>query len=283
MKSYISIIALLFISVYASAQDDLLNELEQDSKTQKFEQPAFKAMKIGNLQSTKIAAKGDLYLYVSHRFGSLEDGLSTFFGFDNANTKIQLVYGLFDGVQVGVSRESVRKTYAMSAKAKIKSQSDDFPVNLAVYGTANINSELRKERFPFLKFGDRLSYASQLLISRRITNSLSLELAPTFVRQNLVLEPFQDHNQIALGAGGRLKLSKRMSLNLDYVYNFNRHEDSIYKNPLTVGVDIETGGHIFQLLFSNAQSTNEPGFISNAEGDWTKGDVFFGFNIVRVF
>jgi hypothetical protein len=283
MKSYITIVALLFASVIASAQDDLLNELEQNSKEQKFEQPAFKAMKIGNLQSTKIAAKGDLYLYVSHRFGSLEDGLSTFFGFDNANTKIQLVYGLFDGVQVGVSRESVRKTYAMSAKAKIKSQSDDFPVNLVVYGTANINSELRKDRYPFLKFADRLSYASQLLISRRITNNLSLELAPTFVRQNLVLEPFQDHNQIALGAGGRLKLSKRMSLNLDYVYNFNRHEDSIYKNPLTVGVDIETGGHIFQLLFSNAQSTNEPGFISNAEGDWTKGDVFFGFNIVRVF
>lgn len=283
MKSYITIVALLFASVIASAQDDLLNELEQDSKEQKFEQPAFKAMKIGNLQSTKIAAKGDLYLYVSHRFGSLEDGLSTFFGFDNANTKIQMVYGLFDGVQVGVSRESVRKTYAMSAKAKIKNQSDDFPVNLVVYGTANINSELRKDRYPFLKFADRLSYASQLLISRRITNSLSLELAPTFVRQNLVLEPFQDHNQIALGAGGRLKLSKRMSLNLDYVYNFNRHEDSVYKNPLTVGVDIETGGHIFQLLFSNAQSTNEPGFISNAEGDWTKGDVFFGFNIVRVF
>lgn len=283
MKSYITLIALLFISAFASAQDDLLNELEQDSKDQKFEQPAFKAMKIGNLQSTKIAAKGDLYLYVSHRFGSLEDGLSTFFGFDNANTKIQLVYGLFDGVQIGASRESVRKTYAMSAKAKIKKQSDNFPVNLAVYGTVNINSELRKDRYPFLKFGDRLSYASQLLISRRITNSLSLELAPTFVRQNLVLEPFQDHNQIALGAGGRLKLSKRMSLNLDYVYNFNRHEDSIYKNPLTVGVDIETGGHIFQLLFSNAQSTNEPGFISNAEGDWADGDVFFGFNIVRVF
>ena len=283
MKSYITIVALLFASVIASAQDDLLNELEQDSKEQKFEQPAFKAMKIGNLQSTKIAAKGDLYLYVSHRFGSLEDGLSTFFGFDNANTKIQLVYGLFDGVQIGASRESVRKTYAMSAKAKIKNQSDNFPVNLAVYGTVNINSELRKDRYPFLKFGDRLSYASQLLISRRITNSLSLELAPTFVRQNLVLEPFQDHNQIALGAGGRLKLSKRMSLNLDYVYNFNRYEDSIYKNPLTVGVDIETGGHIFQLLFSNAQSTNEPGFISNAEGDWSKGDVFFGFNIVRVF
>lgn len=283
MKSYITLITLLLTSVFANAQDDLLNELEQESDEQQFEQPAFKAMKIGNLQSTKIAAKGDLYLYVSHRFGSLEDGLSTFFGFDNANTKIQLVYGVLDGVQLGVSRESVRKTYAMSGKVKLKGQSDNFPLNLVAYATVNINSELRKERYPFLKFEDRLSYASQLLISRRITNSLSLELAPTFIRQNLVLEPFQKHNQIALGAGGRLKLSKRMSLNLDYVYNFNRHEDSIYKNPLTVGVDIETGGHIFQLLFSNAQSTNEPGFISNAEGDWSKGDVFFGFNIVRVF
>jgi len=283
MKSYITIVALLFASVFVSAQDDLLNELEQGSKEQKFEQPAFKAMKIGNLQSTKIAAKGDLYLYVSHRFGSLEDGLSTFFGFDNANTKIQLVYGLFDGVQIGASRESVRKTYAMSAKAKIKNQSDNFPVNLAVYGTVNINSELRKDRYPFLKFADRLSYASQLLISRRITNSLSLELAPTFVRQNLVLEPFQDHNQIALGAGGRMKVSTRMSINLDYVYNFSRHEDSIYKNPLTIGLDIETGGHVFQMHFSNAQAMNTNTFLGQATGDWSDGNIYFGFNLSRTF
>ncbi len=283
MKQYIFYITFLCFGITLYAQEDLLNEIESEAKEETYEQPAFKAMKIGNLQSTKIAEKGDLYLYVSHRFGTLKDGLTTFFGFDNANTKIQLVYGAMKGVQLGISRESVRKTYAMSAKVKLKSQSQTFPLNIAVYGTININSELRKERFPFLKFGDRLSYASQLLISRRVSNNLSLELAPTFVRQNLVLEPFQKHNQIALGAGGRVKISKRMSLNLDYVYNFNRHENSIYKNPLTVGVDIETGGHVFQLLFSNAQSTNEPGFISNAEGDWSKGDVFFGFNIVRVF
>ena len=92
----------------------------------------------------------------------------------------------------------------------------------------------------------------------------------------MVLEPIQDHNQWALGIGGRLKLSKRMSINMDYVYNMSRTENSIYKDPLTIGLDIETGGHIFQLLFSNAQSTNEVGFISNAEGDWSDGDVFFG-------
>lgn len=265
------------------SQDDLLDELEDEATPETFESPAFKAMKIGNLQSTKVAAKGDFYLYVSHRFGTLDDGLSTFFGFDNANTKIQLVYGLFEGWQFGISRESLRQTYALSTKMKIKSQSDDFPVNLVGYATANINTQVRKDRFPFLRFEDRLSYTTQLLISRRFSNNFSFELAPSYVRHNLTLEAAQKHDQFAMGAGGRLKISKRMSINMDYVYNFSRADGTAFKNPLTIGVDIETGGHVFQLLFSNAQSTNEPGFLSYAEGDWGDGDIFFGFNIVRVF
>jgi hypothetical protein len=282
MKKYFLIITILSLNVLY-AQDDLLEELENEATEETFEQPAFKAMKIGNLQSTKVAAKGDLYMYVSHRFGTLKDGISTFFGFDNANTKIQFVYGVFDGVQLGISRESLRKTYAVSAKFKLKEQNDKFPMSVVGYTTANINSEVSTDRYPYIKFGDRVSYASQLLISRRINNKFSIELAPTFVRQNLVYEPEQQHNQFALGAGGRMKVSKRMSINLDYVYNFSRYKESIYNNPFTIGLDIETGGHVFQLLFSNAQSTNEPGFISNAEGDWSDGDIFFGFNIVRVF
>lgn len=283
MKNYllaITVICCGFNSLFA--QDDLLNELEAETQEESYEQPAFKAMKIGNLQSTKVASKGDLYMYVSHRFGTLKDGLTTFFGFDNANTKIQLVYGVHDGIQLGLARESIRKTYSSHIKAKIIGQSKAFPVHVVAYATANIRTDLRQEQYPLLEFGDRMSYATQLLISRRFSNKFSFEIAPTFVRQNLVLEPFQKHNQIALGAGGRMKVSKRMSLNVDYVYNFSRHENSIYNNPLTFGLDIETGGHVFQLLFSNAQSTNEPGFISNAEGKWFE-DVFFGFNIVRVF
>lgn len=284
MKHYyiLALFAILSIGL-VHAQDDLLDELEEQATPETFESPAFKAMKIGNLQSTKVAAKGDFYLYVSHRFGTLDDGLSTFFGFDNANTKIQLVYGLFDGWQFGISRESLRQTYALSTKMSLKNQSESFPVNLVGYATANINTQVRKDRFPFLTFEDRLSYTTQLLISRRFSNSFSLELAPSYVRQNLTLEAAQKHDQFAMGAGGRLKISKRMSINMDYVYNFSRADNSQFKNPLTIGVDIETGGHVFQLLFSNAQSTNEPGFISNAEGDWTDGDIFFGFNIVRVF
>lgn len=283
MKAYLFSISITFLSLNTVfAQDDLLNELEQSTTEEVYEQPAFKAMKIGNLQSTKVASKGDLYMYVSHRFGTLKDGLTTFFGFDNANTKIQLVYGIYEGIQIGIARESIRKTYSSHIKAKLMGQSTNFPFNVAAYATANIRTDLREEQYPLLEFGDRMSYATQLLISRKFTNRLSFEIAPTYVRQNLVLESFQNHNQLALGAGGRIKVSKRMSINVDYVYNFSRHKNSIYNDPLTLGLDIETGGHVFQLLFSNAQSTNEPGFISNAEGKWLE-DVFFGFNIVRVF
>lgn len=283
MKSFLlAAICVFFLFNPLWSQNDLLEEIEKEVTEEAFEQPAFKAMKIGNLQSTKVADKGDLYMYISHRFGSLKDGLSTFFGFDNANTKLQLFYGIFDGVQIGIARESLHKTYSSHVKVNIIKQSKKFPVNLVGYSTINFRTDIRKEQYPFIIFEDKLSYATQLLISRRFTNRFSLELAPTYIRQNLVKGKHQKHDQFALGIGGRMKVSKRISINADYVYNFSRYKHSVYNNPLTVGIDIETGGHVFQLLFSNAQSTNEPGFISNAEGKWFK-DVFFGFNIVRVF
>jgi hypothetical protein len=263
------------------AQDDLLDELDTDGQEQHFVLPAFKTLKIGNLQSTKIADKGDLYLIVSHRFGPLSDGFDTFLGLDNANTKIELLYSFWEGVQFSISRESFDRTYAANTKFRIAKQSSSFPVNLVGYAGIYRNTLINTATFPALKDADRYSYSLQVLASRRFSKAFSLELAPTFVRENL-----QDlnntitanHNQFALGLGGRYKISKRVSLNAEYVHNFNRDSNSKFTNPYTFGVDIETGGHVFQLLFTNAQSTNEPGFISKAEGD-----IAFGFNIVRVF
>ena len=288
IKKYFLVYVFAFSAMFSiQAQDDLLDELNDETKNEtQFELPAFKAMKIGNLQSTKIADKGDLYMIVSHRFGTLKDGFDTFFGFDNANTKIQLLYSFWDGVQMSLSRESLHKTYAGALKVRLAKQSTKFPINLVAYATANRDTELDKNVYPFLRSGDRMSYALQILASKRFSDKFSFELAPSYVRQNLQNLNFtgaHNHNQFVMGLGGRYKVSKRMSINMDYAYNFNRDSKSVYNNPLTIGVDIETGGHVFQLLFSNAQSTNEPGFLSNAEGDWTNGNVFFGFNIVRVF
>ncbi len=273
-------VSLLFLSKL-SAQDDLLDELNDKSVDTSYELPAFKAMKIGNLQSTKMADPGDFYLIVSHRFGPLKEGFETFLGLDEANTKIQLLYSFWKGVQFSISRESYNRTFAASAKISLVRQSKYFPVNLVAYGTINRNTLIDKTIYPELTSSDRQSYAAQILASRRFSEKFSFEIAPTYVRenlQNLNIIPEEKHNQFALGVGGRYKLSKRMSFNAEYVHNFSRVEGSPFDNSYAFGIDIETGGHVFQLLFTNAQSTNEPGFINNAEGD-----ILFGFNIVRVF
>lgn len=264
-----------------SAQDDLLNELSENTVDASYELPAFKAMKIGNLQSTKMAEPGDFYLIVSHRFGPLKDGVDTFFGLDEANTKIQLLYSFWEGVQFSISRESYNRTLAAAAKIRIARQSDRFPVNLVLYGTVNRNTLIDEVIFPELTSSDRQSYATQILVSKRFSEKFSFQIAPTYLRenlQNLNIVPEEKYNQFALGFGGRYKLSKRMSFNAEYVYNTSRVKGSPFDNSYAFGLDIETGGHVFQLLFTNAQSTNEPGFMNNAEGD-----ILFGFNIVRVF
>jgi len=282
LKTHTLILIFSFLALTTvKAQDDLLNELDDDSVDTSYELPAFKAMKIGNLQSTKMADKGDFYLIVSHRFGPLKDGTDTFFGLDEANTKIQLLYSFWEGVQFSVSRESYNRTLAASAKVRLARQSSSMPFNIAAYGTINRNTLINETIFPQLKSSDRHSYATQLLVSRRFSENFSFQIAPTYVRenlQNLNVVPEANHNQYAIGFGGRYKLSKRMSFNAEYVYNASRPIGSPFENSYAFGLDIETGGHVFQLLFTNAQSTNEPGFINNAEGD-----ILFGFNIVRVF
>jgi len=177
-------VSLLFLSKL-SAQEDLLNELKDNSVDTSYELPAFKAMKIGNLQSTKMADPGDFYLIVSHRFGPLKEGFKTFLGLDEANTKIQLLYSFWKGVQFSVSRESYNRTFAASAKISLFRQSNHFPINLVAYGTINRNTLIDKTIYPELTSSDRQSYAAQILASRRFSEKFSFEIAPTYIRENL--------------------------------------------------------------------------------------------------
>lgn len=286
-KHYFLVFAINFFTLFSvQAQDDLLDELDKETSNEtQFDLPAFKAMQIGNLQSTKIAKKGDLYMIVAHRFGSLSGGIEEFFGLDNANTKIQFAYSFWDGVQLSLARDSFEKTYSGTVKIGLAKQSNKFPLNIVAYGSADMNTQLKEEQYPFLEFGDRMSYTGQLLISKRVSDKLSLQIAPMYIRQNLQDINFtagRTHNQVALGMGGRLKVSKRVSINADYAYNFSREDTSTYKDPFTLGIDIETGGHVFQLLFTNARGSNDSAFLAKAGGSWFN-DVSFGFNIVRVF
>ena len=286
-KSILVSVLSLTAFVGLAQEDDLLKELDNLNQNETiFELPAFKALQIGNLQSTKVVDNAELYMVVAHRFGTLENGIDDFFGLDQANTKIQLLYGLLPNLQVGISRDSYEKTYSGTAKYKLFRQSNKVFANLSLYGSVDINSQLKTSVYPGLKTSDRFSYTAQILASRSFSQKLSLQLAPIYVRHNLqdlnyTITP--TYNQILLGFGGRYKLLKRLSFNLDYAYNFSKNSNSLYYNPLTMGIDIETGGHVFQLLFTNSRASNDSSFLTETTGDWTQGEISFGFNIVRVF
>ena len=293
---------IFFLTFYlANAQeDDLFEELNSlviDEVI--YSPPTFKTLQIANLQSTKMVEEKEFFMVVAHRFGYLKEGVREFYGLDQANTKIQFLYGINKRFQVGVSRDSYEKTYSGTIKIGIKKQSDSFPINLVLYNSMDINTLLNKLSYPGLLFFDRFAYTTQVLISRRFSEKLSMEIAAIYVRQNLIdlnytknlilpsasnldfiTEPW---NQYLMAVGGRYKFFKRISLNMDYAYNFSKNKNSLYFNPFTIGIDIETGGHVFQLLFTNSRASNDASFLTETIGNWLNGDVSFGFNIVRVF
>ena len=277
-----------------NGQDDLLSEIDTTA-TDVTVESAFKSLKIVNLESTKLAAKGDFYFIVAHRFGFIDKGFDDFFGLDNANTQLKFLYGVNDWLTLHIGRSGFQETYDLAAKYRLYAQKENgFPVTIVGFNSVAINSELKEEDYPNLKFENRLSYVAQVLISRKFSDKLSLEIAPSVFHENtlrdildennaVILPNPQDNTQFAVGLGGRYKLTSRWSVNVDYAAHLNRASQSNYKNPLSIGVDLETGGHVFQMHFTNAQAMHETGYLGQTVGDWSKGEIAFGFNLVRVF
>ena len=274
----------LYLPLLTFSQDDLLDEIDTDSVIDNYAIAVFKGLKIVNFESTKLVAKKEFTLIVSHRFGSIENGFDSFFGLDDAVTRLNFVYGISEGFNIGVSRSSFQKIYEFSAKYRLLRQQDNgFPFTVVGYNSFLINTALDKANLPNIKFKHRLGYTAQVLISRKVNTNFSFELAPTFFHDNYVVINSQDNSQFALGFGGRYKLGKRWSLNADYGWHLNRSSDSPFKNPLSIGLDLETGGHVFQMHFTNAQPMNTNGFLGQGSGDWADGNIYFGFNLSRTF
>jgi len=282
MKKVFNIIVII-IPLIVFSQEDLLLEID-NKEDNYFEQSAFKGLKIVNFESTKMVTKKELYFVVSHRFSSIENGIDDFFGLDQAVTRLNFVYGLSDGINIGISRSSFQKVYDASLKYRmLRQKKNGFPFTIVGYHSFTINTALEKDNLPKLEFKHRLGYTSQLLISRKFSKKMSLQLVPTLFHENYVTIDNQNNTQYAIGIGGRHKLSNRWSINIDYGMHLNRATGSPFKNPLSIGFDLETGGHVFQLHFTNSQQMNANGFLGNATGDWRDGDIFFGFNLSRVF
>lgn len=279
------LLILFAVCIYtAHAQDgSLLSGLEDSTVTEKVT-GAFKSTRVINAHSTEMLAKGNLDFRILHRFGFVSDGAKTFFGLDAATMRLAFDYGISNNLMIGIGRSTFRKEIDFFAKTRILQQAigaKPMPVSLLVAGGytvyTNENSLLSK---PTLT--DRSAYYIQTIIGRKFNSKFSLQLSPIFVHTNTPFNLTDDQNIFALGGGMRYKVSKRVALTLDYHHPFGELADNS-TDPLSLGVDIETGGHVFQVHFSNATGMNERAYITQTTGNFFKGDMRLGFNLSRMF
>jgi hypothetical protein len=271
------------------AQDDLMNLLNEAApKEINYTSATFKSTRIMNGHSIERMPPGQLDFRISHRFGRLNSGAYEFFGLDQANIHFSLEYGILNWLMVGAGRGTYEKTFDGFAKFTILRQSSGakvMPISVSALSSIAINSLKWSDPTRTNYFSSRLSYVGQVFIARKINQTFSVQVTPSYVHRNMVATELDPNDLWALGAGGRMKLSKRISLNAEYYYLTNRKDyfsNTVY-DPLSVGIDIETGGHVFQLIFTNSLAMIEKGFIGETTGSWGKGDIHFGFNISRVF
>lgn len=282
MKTILTGLALL-LSLNLCFSQDLLDEIDGEAGPSAITS-TWKSQKIVNFESSKLAAPGDFVFIVAHRFASVENGFEDLFGLDQAVTRLQFIYGLTDWLHLEASRTSRNATYELASKVRLAQQVEQgFPFNISLWTGADVNTGLDKDILPGLEFSDRLSYAAQLTIARKFNRNLSLALVPSIAHNNYTPINEQHNTEYVIGFGGRYKLNRRWSINADYGANLNRADNSPFVNPLSIGVDLETGGHVFQLHFTNAQPMLPAGFLTQSAGDWTDGRFYFGFNLARTW
>ncbi|HEY0976318.1 MAG TPA: DUF5777 family beta-barrel protein [Flavobacteriales bacterium] len=291
MRHPFVLLSFLALSAPLCAQEDLLALLGEDS-TVEYTSASFKATRVINAHSLENVAHGVLDFRIGHRFGFVNGGINDFFGLDGATVRLGLDYGVTDRLMVGIGRSGFQKTVDGFAKYKLLRQCQqgcEMPLTLAIVAASSVTT-LQSDQVPWYApgredyFSHRLSYSFQAIIGRKFSDSFSLEVLPGVVHRNLVATPDDPNDLLNVGTAGRMKLSKRVSLNAEYFYVLPDQGDrSAYRNSASVGFDIETGGHVFQLHFTNSTGMFDRAVIAETVGDPFDGDLHFGFNISRVF
>ena len=270
------------------AQDDLMNLVSNSdsAKATKYAVGTFKTIRIVNSPSVENAPYGNLVFIISHHFGTLNQGAYNYFGLDQSSIRLGFEYGLTKHLSVGLGRSSYEKTFDGSLKYILFKQCSgekNFPVSISLFTDMTINS--LKWRNPERKnyFTSRLAYVYEVLFARRFNDNLSVQITPAMVHYNIVPLTTDQNDHYAVGIGGRYLLTRRISLNAEYFHVVSKRLSSNYTNSLSVGFDIETGGHVFQIHFSNSEPLFDRGFIAETQGKWKNGYIHLGFNIMRYF
>lgn len=278
---------------YTAAQQadttDLMAQLEKETASKNetnYTTATFKTTRLIDGHTVENVGKGVLDVKISHRFGTLSNGAYELFGLDNATMRMGLDYGITKNLMAGIGRSTFQKTFDAFLKIKLLRQSTGkrkVPVTVSYVPTIALRTLKWDDPNRKNYYSSRLSYTHQLIIARKFSEGTSLQLMPTYIHRNLAILATDPNGLFAIGIGGRQKLTKRISLNAEYYYQIPKYRIDGTTNALSVGFDIETGGHVFQLHFTNSRAMTEKNFITETTGKWEKGDILFGFNISRVF
>lgn len=305
LRLCLSLLAIM-ITFNGYAQDDLEKAMASPAGKSEKVIATFKATKLINGHTNETLYKHELDFKVDHRFGDIagsNGGLKQFFGLDNStDVRIGFEYGVSDRLTIGLARSkgatSVQQLYEGSIKYRLLEQTvdDKVPVAVTLFGSNTIaavkaNTDDPSSATSYRNFGERMNWVSQIILARKFNSNFSFSLTPSYVHRNLTV--FRDANDMfALGAGGRFKFTKRMALVVDYFLPFRNKEDKEYVeaqratkfyNPLGVGLEMETGGHVFHINFTNATAIQEMQFIPETTSSWLKGQYRWGFSISRRF
>lgn len=270
------------------AQDsDMLKLVGEDIPQREYVYNSYKSSRVIMSHSLEMLRPGVLDFRILHRFGRINGGAYEFFGLDGpATVRLSLDYGISNNLTVGIGRSTFNKELDGFIKFRALQQATGKkPIPLSIVLAAGTTITTLKWSDPTREnyFSSRMAYYGQAIFGRKFSEGLTVQLMSSIVHRNLVPDKRDPNDLFAAGIGGRVKLSKRVSFNADYHYVFNNRDSAGFHNPLSIGFDIETGGHVFQLHFTNSKGMNERAFLANTEYEWSDGDIFFGFNISRSF
>ncbi len=262
-------------------KDDTKKEEQSDKKPAK---PAFESAQLMDLQSVLVPTAKTFEFNIQHRFGTVENGISDVYGmYGTANIRLGFSYTPMKNLSVGFGYTKFKHQLDLNLKYSILRQRKDWsiPVSVTYFGNTAMDT---RENDNIEKDVHRLSFYHELSIATRLNSKISLQVTPSFTHYNAV-DSLYKNDMIAVAIAGRYKFSPQGSIMISYVQQLTNHSDPNFtlRPGFTIGYEVATSGHAFQIFFTNFQGILPQENISYNTYDFFKGEFLIGFNITRLW
>lgn len=295
--SALTIIALfLFTTTSFAQEEEVTEEVPVEKPVERPVRPAFESGLLFDAATTTLQPSKTLEMIIQHRFGVIDNGIHDFYGiWAPSNIRLGLNYSILDKLTVGIGATKFNKMEDLQLKYKVieQTRSNSIPVTVVLYEVVGIDGSADSKWQESYKFSNRMSYFTQLIVSRRFNDHLSLQLAPGFTHYNSV-DSVYDHDRISMSVAGRYKFSPQSSfifsadfpLDIEGIKDYKKVDSKtvVYNRPnICVGVEIATSTHAFHIYMASAQGILPQEDIMWNKNDFFKGQFLIGLNVTRLW